>query len=98
MDERDGQYDNTYRQSNDEQAKMDRRKQEQKKKLEPSLKWKALEVDNKDKKEEKQVAVVRTSAKSSRGKYVYILHTSSIFYLKCIQKMSLLSMASLVLD
>lgn len=54
-DEYDRRPDRTHKQKTDDRSKMDKKKNQEKRKVEPSLKWKALEVEEKGKKDEKHI-------------------------------------------
>lgn len=65
-DEYDKKPDKTHKQKTDDRSKLDKKKNQEKRKFEPSLKWKALEVEEKGKKDEKHTRI-KTPKKGHKG-------------------------------
>lgn len=68
-DREDGHSSNLRKQKSVEKSKVDKRKEQDKRKLEPSLKWKALEVDDRGKKGDKHIRI-KTPKKGNRERFV----------------------------
>lgn len=73
-DEYDRKQDKVRKQKTDDRSKSDKKKDKEKRKLEPSLKWKALEVDEKGKKDEKH-ARLKTPKKGYKDSQKHTQHS-----------------------
>lgn len=68
-DRDDGHSDSLRKQKSDDKSKVEKKKEQDKRKLEPSLKWKALEVGEKGKKGDKHIRI-KTPKKGNRERWV----------------------------
>lgn len=79
-DREDRQSDTLRKQKSDDKSKVEKKKEQDKRKLEPSLKWKALEVDEKGKKGDKHIRI-KTPKKGNRERFVVLV----LFYFVLLQ-------------